>query len=209
MEKESLKETELEQELEALYHEVASEKGLLSHVEKSEASASVTPPSQTEKPLSIEQNKRKNRFSFIVALPVIFFLLVVLAAFFFWPAVQQYYATDSGGKIYSQRINKQAGKSVIISTIDSSKISNVKKYSIQIRAYPETEKSAATEFVLDLRKIYPDVHTESANIRGRVWYRILIGHFANIEEASTYMKEKKVFEVYPRSFIQIISEGKS
>ncbi|HYA13300.1 MAG TPA: SPOR domain-containing protein [Syntrophales bacterium] len=225
MEKESLKESELEHELEALYHEVASETCLLPHIEESESPAGVTLPSQTEEPPSIEQKKRKVRLSFIAALAVISFLLLVVAAVFFWPTVQRYYATDTVGKIYSQRINKQAGKSVIvppvgdtkpkgqteiISITDSSKTSNGKKYSIQIRAYPENEKTAAAEFVSDLRRIHPDTRTEKANIRGRgVWYRILIGHFANIEEASTYMKEKKVLDMYPGSFIQVISEGRS
>ena len=81
------------------------------------------------------------------------------------------------------------------------------KYSIQIRAYPETGRNAATAFVKELRKIQPDVHMERVYMRERgVWYRILVGHFENAEEASTYMKEKKVFKAYPGSFVQLTSE---
>ncbi|HVO66321.1 MAG TPA: SPOR domain-containing protein [Syntrophales bacterium] len=225
MEKDSLKESELEHELEALYYEVAGEKDLFSHIEESETTVGVKLPSQTEKPPSIKQKKQKTRFSLIASFTIISIVLLVLAAFFFWPAVQQHYATDSGGKIYSQRINRPAGKSVIVPPVedtkpkgrteiayvtDSSKTSNVKKYSIQIRSYPENEENAATEFVSDLKKKHRDVRTERANIPGRgTWYRILIGHFANTKEASTYMKEKKVLEMYPGSFIQSISEGNS
>jgi hypothetical protein len=65
-------------------------------------------------------------------------------------------------------------------------------------------------FANDLRKRQPDVRMERVHIQGRgVWYRSLLGHFANIEEASTYMKEKKVFKVYPGSFVQLTSEGQS
>ncbi len=80
------------------------------------------------------------------------------------------------------------------------------KYSIQIRAYPETEKNAAMEFATKLRREQPDVHMEIVYIRGRIWCRILVGHFVTREEASTYMKQKKVFKTYPGSFVQLTSE---
>lgn len=84
------------------------------------------------------------------------------------------------------------------------------KYSIQIKAYPETGKKAATEFVTKLRKIHSDVHMERVNVRGRVWYRILVGHFANSKEASTYMKQKKILKEYPGSFVvKLTSKEKS
>ncbi len=224
MGKESLEESELEQELEALYHEVASENGLLPHIEKSESSAGVTLPSQTEKPPSIEQKKRKNRFSLIATLVVLSVLLFVLTAVFFWPTIQHYDATNSGGQIYPQRIDKPTGKSVLVPPIEDTKLkrqaellsmsdsktSNKKKYSIQIRSYSENDKNAAMEFMTDLRKSQPDVYMERVDIQGRgVWYRILLGHFANIDEASTYMKEKNVLKAYPGSFVQLTSEGQS
>ncbi len=77
----------------------------------------------------------------------------------------------------------------------------VGKYSIQIRAYPETGKQAATEFVTKLRKTQPDVHMERVHLQGRVWYRILVGHFATHDGASAYMKQKTIFKKYPGSFV--------
>ena len=225
MGKESPEESELEQELEALYHEVASEKDLAPHIEESVTPAGVTLPCPSEKPPLQEKIKRKLHFSFIAELVVLSVLLFILMAIFFWPTVQHYDATNSGRKIYPQRINRPTGKSVlvppiedrkpkgqteIVSIVDSSKTSNKKKYSIQIRAYPESDKNYATEFVTDLRKRQPDVYMEKVNVQGRgVWYRILLGHFANIDEASTYMKEKNVLKAYPGSFVQLTSAGQS
>jgi flagellar basal body-associated protein FliL len=218
MGKENPEEIELERELEALYHEVAGEKGLFSRTEKPETPAGVTLLCPSEEPQLQEKKKRKLRVSLITMLVVLSALLFVLTAFFFWPAIQNYDATNSGGKFYSQSSNRPAGKSVIvppiedtkpkgqtesISITDSSKASN-EKYSIQIRAYPETYEYTAKDFVTDLRKRQPDVHMERVHIKGRgVWYRILIGHFANIEEASTYMKEKELLKAYPGSFVQV------
>ena len=226
MEKESPKDIELEHELEALYQEVANEKNPSTPIKESEIPATDLPPSQTGEPSSIEQEKRKPRFLYIAASAIVSFILaLVFAASFFWPSIRQHYASYSSGKLYSLRINKTVGKSVIVppvedikpkakteieSVIGSSKQSNGKKYSIQVRAYPGADKAGAAEFLSDLRKIHPDVYAERANIRGRgIWYRILIGHFTNIEEASAYMKEKKVLEAYPGSFVQVISEGQS
>lgn len=226
MGKERPEEIELERELEALYHEVAGEKGLFPRTEEEpETPAGVTLPHPSEILPSQEKKKRKLRFPFVVTLVVLSPLLFVLTAVFFWPAIQNYYATGPGEKIYLQSVNKPIGKSVIvppiedakpkdqteiISITDSSKTSNDKKYSIQIRAYPETYENAAKDFVTDLRKRQSDVHMERVHIRGRgVWYRILIGYFANIEEASTYMKEKEILKAYPGSFVQVTSEGQS
>ncbi len=225
MGQESLEESELEQELEALYHEVASGKSLFPRIEESETLAGATLPCPPEKPPSQEKKKRNLRFSFIAALVVLSVLLFILTAVFIWPTIQHYDATNLGGRIYPQRINSPTGKSVLVPPIedtklkgqteiiskgDSSKTSNKKKYSIQIRAYPENDKNGATEFVTDLRKRQPDVHMERVHIQGRgVWYRILLGHFANIDEASTYMKEKNVLKAYPGSFVQLTSEGQS
>ncbi len=83
------------------------------------------------------------------------------------------------------------------------------KYSIQIIAYPGTEKNDATELVTKLRKTQPDVHMDTVSVEGRVWYRIFVGHFTTHEEASTYMKQKKIFKEYPESFVQLTSKGES
>ncbi len=84
------------------------------------------------------------------------------------------------------------------------------KYAIQIKAYPEAEKKDVKAFVEDLKKTQPDVYVERVKIRKRgVWYRILTGHFASIEDATNYMKEKKISEAHPGSFVQLKSEGRS
>jgi type II secretory pathway component GspD/PulD (secretin) len=90
------------------------------------------------------------------------------------------------------------------------KITNSGKYAIQIKAYPEAEKNDAMAFADDLRKRQPDTHVEKVTISGRgVWYRILIGHFVNNEDASNYMKEKKILDAHPGSFVQLKSAGQS
>ena len=84
------------------------------------------------------------------------------------------------------------------------------KYAIQVKAYPEAEKKDALVFAQDLKKTQPDVYVEKVKIRKRgIWYRILTGHFASMEEASNYMKEKKIPETHPGSFVQLKSEGRS
>lgn len=176
----------------------------------------------TEKAPPQEEKKRINRFSRIISLGVFCALILVLMAFFFWPTIPDD-ANDSMGHIYPPRINTPAGKTFtvppledtkpklqtkILSIIDSLKSPNGKKYSIQIRAYPETKINEATEFVTDLRRRQPDVHMEKVYIQGQgVWNRILVGHFTTFEEASIYMKENKLFDAYPGSFVKLTSEG--
>jgi hypothetical protein len=171
----------------------------------------------TEKPPSQEKKDRKNRFARIISLGGFCALILILMTVFFWPSVPDD-DINSMGKIYPPRINKPTGKTFIVTpieetkqkrqteivtVIDSSKSSKGKKYTIQIMAYPETGKNAAMEFVTELRKIQPDVHMERVYIPERgVWYRIFLGHFANHDEASTYMKEKDVLKAYPGSFVQ-------
>jgi cell division septation protein DedD len=82
------------------------------------------------------------------------------------------------------------------------------KYAIQIIAYPEARIKDALAFAHDLRKTQSDVYLERVNIRKQgVWYRILMGHFKNAEDATRYMKEQKILEAYPGSFVQLKSEG--
>ena len=175
----------------------------------------------TEKAPSQGTKKRINRFSLTISLGGFCALILVLMAVFFWPTIPDG-AIDSMGKIYPPRINTPTGETIvppledtklklqtkILSIIDSSKSSKGKKYSIQIRSYPETEINDATEFVTAQRKRQPDVHMEKVYIQGRgVWNRILVGHFTTFEEASIYMKEKKVSDAYPGSFVKLTSEG--
>lgn len=82
------------------------------------------------------------------------------------------------------------------------------KYAIQVKAYPEAKKKDAIMFVESLKRGQFDIHVEKVHIPGRGdWYRILFGHFASSEEASNYIKEKKIFHAYPDCFVQVKSEG--
>ncbi len=150
-------------------------------------------PHQSEIPLVQEEKKRKTRFSLIALLGVFFALVVFLMAVFFLPTIQALECT------------KLNGQTEILSVITSSVGKN---YSIQIRAYPETKINDATEFVTSLRKREPDVHMDKVYIQGQgVWNRILVGHFVTFKEASMYMQEKKLFDMYPGSFVKLTSEG--
>ncbi len=192
-------------------------------IEKPEMPDVVTVRQLFEEPPSLERKQQKYRFPLIVSLGVFCVFVLVFMAVFFWPTVHDYFIR-SIGKSYLPRIDKPTDESLIaplkdirlkpqteiLSVMDSSKSSKGKKYSIQIRSYPENGRNAAMEFVTELRKLQPDVHMERVYIPDRgVWYRILVGHFANIEEASTYLKESKVFKAYPGSFVQLTSEEES
>jgi hypothetical protein len=78
-----------------------------------------------------------------------------------------------------------------------------KKYAIQIKAYPEERKEDAIGFAEDLGRKQTGIHVEKVRIQGRgFWYRILLGHFGSVEEASSYMKENRIVDSYPDSFVQ-------
>jgi len=173
----------------------------------------------TEKPPSQEKKKRKISFSIIVPLGGFFALVLVLILKNVWPTIffDAIHYIDN-----PSRINTPTSKSVMVPPIEDTKLkgqaeilsviasSTGKLYSIQIRAFPETEINAATEFVKALKKRKHDVHMEKVYIQGRgVWNRILVGHFATFEEASVYLKEEKLFDAYPGSFVKLTSEGQS
>jgi len=85
---------------------------------------------------------------------------------------------------------------------------NKGKYTIQVKAYPESEKKDAIMFFASLKKDQFDVYVEKVRIPGKGdWYRILLGHFIGYEEASNYIKDKKLFHAYPGCFVQVKSEG--
>jgi type II secretory pathway component GspD/PulD (secretin) len=91
-----------------------------------------------------------------------------------------------------------------------SKVTKSGKYAIQVIAYPEAQEKEAMKYAENLKRTQPDVHVERVEIRNRgIWYRILTGHFANIEGASNYMKENKISKTYPGSFVQLKSEERS
>jgi septal ring-binding cell division protein DamX len=105
---------------------------------------------------------------------------------------------------------KYNGHTKELLSVAQPKVTKNGKYAIQIKSYPEAEKKDAMAFAEDLKKKQPDVYVERVNIRKRgVWYRILTGHFASIEDATNYMKEKKISEAHPGSFVQLKSEGRS
>ena len=226
MGKENPEENELEEELEALYHKVASEKDLFSQLKESTMPEGMTlPHSSVGPPSSQEIKKQKFIFSIIAPSLILFTLLLILMAVLFGSTIYHYDAIDFGGRIYPQIINRPVGKSVLVPPVEDTKLkiqtekppiieslktTNRKKYAIQIRAYPETDKNAAMVFVTDLRKKQPDISMERVYIHGQgAWYRILLGQFTTVEEASAYMKEKKVLKVYPGSFVQLKAERRS
>jgi hypothetical protein len=105
---------------------------------------------------------------------------------------------------------KSKGPTKEISQIAPPKVTKKGKYAIQIIAYPEARKNDALAFAKELRKTQPNVYVERVYIQKRgVWYRVLMGHFTSIEYATNYMKEKKILETHPGSFIQLKSEGQS
>ena len=105
---------------------------------------------------------------------------------------------------------KYNGQNKELLSVAQPKVVKNGKYAIQIKAYPEAEKKDVKAFVEDLKKTQQDVYVERVKIRKRgVWYRILTGHFASIEDATNYMKEKKISEAHPGSFVQQKSEGRS
>jgi type II secretory pathway component GspD/PulD (secretin) len=102
------------------------------------------------------------------------------------------------------------GQTKELLTVAPPKVTKNGKYAIQIIAYPEAAKKDAMAFAEVLKITEPDVYVERVKIRKRgVWYRILTGHFTSIEDASNYMKEKKILETHPGSFVQLKSEGRS
>jgi septal ring-binding cell division protein DamX len=102
------------------------------------------------------------------------------------------------------------GQRKVLLTVATSKVTKKGKYAIQIKAYPEVAKKDAMAFAADLKKKRLDVYVERVKIRKRgVWYRILMGQFASIEDASNYMKEKKILETHPGSFVLMKAEGRS
>jgi type IV secretory pathway VirB10-like protein len=102
---------------------------------------------------------------------------------------------------------KPEEKTEDVPAVTSPESATAGKYAVQIKAYPETEKNAAMAFVEDVKKKEPEVHMERVSLNRRgIWYRIMVGHFANSEDASSYIKEKKMSDAYPGSFVQTKSE---
>lgn len=104
------------------------------------------------------------------------------------------------------KINVERGNAPVATA--PSKNQSETRYAIQIKAFPEKEKSDALAFAGAVKKKSPDVQMETVNIRERgVWHRILLGNFSSHEDASRYMRGTKIPETYPGSFIQMKSGG--
>lgn len=77
------------------------------------------------------------------------------------------------------------------------------KYVIQIKAFPEKRKKDADAFMEDVKKRIPDIQMKTTHIAGHgVWYRIWVGNFTSMKEASNNMNKLKLSESYPGSFIR-------
>jgi hypothetical protein len=159
---------------------------------------------------------------------VLLALSFVVVAILVWPKIYRYDSVNSGGKTYVLRVNSVTGhtmyfdgKEWLKSPLPADSVKklsespkeptpqNTRKwdFAIQVKAYPEAGESEAVAFVEYLRKSQPDVHMEKVHLPGRgVWYRIFLGYFMTADEASDYMKEKKIFDAYPGSYVQSRSQ---
>ena len=82
----------------------------------------------------------------------------------------------------------------------------VKKYIYAIQISSMRFNEFAEEFLEDLERKGLDVHMRVIETKKHgLWYTIYIGHFADREEAVTYMKEKKITDSYPGSCIRKMS----
>jgi len=80
------------------------------------------------------------------------------------------------------------------------------KYVIQIKAFPEKNKNDAYAFMEDVKKRIPDIQMKTIHIAGHgVWYRIWVGNFTSMKEASDNIKKLKLSESYPDSFVRMQS----
>lgn len=228
MGRDDLRKSELEQELEALYKKVARADSL-ENIQKQETwpkeptktEEGLKLQNQSEESLSQEKEKRTLRLFRIIPDLGLIALLCIIIVILVWPKIYRYESINSGGKNYLLRINSLTGRAMYFDGTEwwqsplpadvARKVSdkNTKnwKYAIQVKAYPEARNSEAIAFVEYLKKGQPDVHMEKVHLPGRgIWYRILLGYFPSAEEASNYMKEKKIFDAYPDSYVRPRSE---
>jgi cell division septation protein DedD/lysophospholipase L1-like esterase len=76
-----------------------------------------------------------------------------------------------------------------------------KGYAIQVNAFRDLNK--AKEFVETQKKQGVQVYLGKADDKDQmVWFRVFMGHFADREEAARNMKEMKIREIFPNSFVQ-------
>ena len=74
-------------------------------------------------------------------------------------------------------------------------------YSIQIGAY--TEKDKADDLAEEVRAKKFAIRVEEVSIPGKgLWHRVLLGQFKNRAVALRYLKDRRIGETYPGSFVQ-------
>ncbi len=75
------------------------------------------------------------------------------------------------------------------------------RYGIQVGAYPEKAKAEAQASAL--RTKYPTARVEAIRIEGKgPWHRVLVGRFENRDDALRYLKDHRIGEAYPGTFVQ-------
>jgi hypothetical protein len=80
------------------------------------------------------------------------------------------------------------------------------QYIYAIRISSMRLKKFAEEFLEETERKGLDAHMRVIETeKHELWYAIYIGHFADREEAVTYMKEKNITDSYPGSYIRKIS----
>jgi hypothetical protein len=236
MGKDELRERELEKELEALYKKVASLDTLEnSKRQERESNVAIKTKEGTgfqqqsgESPFQSEK-KRILRVFGIVPTLVLLALSFVVVALLVWPKIYRYDSINSGGKTYVLRVNSVTGQTMYFdgkewlkSPIPSDSVKKFAespkdqptqqntinwKFAIQVKAYPEASESEAVAFVEYLRQGQHDIHMEKVHLPGRgIWYRIFLGYFMTADEASDYMKKKRIADAYPGSYVQSRSQ---
>jgi hypothetical protein len=77
-------------------------------------------------------------------------------------------------------------------------------YAIQIKSFPENQKKEALAFMKKHKKKgLPAITMETIPIQGRgVWYRMLVGDFPTIKDASNAITKLNLDNAYPGCFVQ-------
>ncbi len=74
-------------------------------------------------------------------------------------------------------------------------------FSIQIKAFRNEEKAKA--FIGELKMEKSEIFIEKVIDKDKIsWYRVLVGHFSNKNQALKYLKGNKAFDAHPGSFVQ-------
>jgi hypothetical protein len=177
-----------------------------------------------ESPFRAEKSRILRIFGLVPTL-VLLALSCVVVAILVWPKIYRYDSINSGGKTYVMRVNSVTGhtmyfdgKEWLKSPLPADSVRKLSEspkdqptqqntinwnFAIQVKAYPEASESEAVAFVAYLKQGQPDVHMEKVHLPGRgIWYRIFLGYFMTADEASDYVKKKKIFDAYPGSYVQ-------